>query len=276
VNYNILIIGNGFIGKNLYNSYSGLCQTRITNKEELDVRSGESIRNFFLGPDVYTHIIYAAGLKDVGYCERKPDEAYAINGDAIKKILKVVNPEKFIYISTDYVFDGEKGFYSETDAPNPKTIYGQSKLLGEWYTKAYANNHMIVRASGVYGNNCGWLEWLLAEARANSEVICFSDVYNSPTCVNNLAEMIMDMIEKDYSGTINLCGPQVVNRYELYKSVFDYYEGNSEKLFRGSGIKKFPKNVSLDPSLYKELSKKRPATINDGLRFLKEGERNEN
>lgn len=254
----ILIIGDGFIGKNLFEYFSKRHSTEITNRAALDVECIESIESFFPSPKKYTHIIYAAGNKDVKDCEDNPESAFSINAEAVRKLLSVVSPQKFIYLSTDYVFDGNKGNYTEEDVPNPRTIYGKSKLLGEWYTQAHADDCLIVRTSGVYGNYCGWLKWLLEEIKHNREVVCFSDVYNSPTDAINLAEMIEDMIDLNFSGVINLCGPVSLSRYNLYKAICRKKELQVVKLVKGFNPGRFPSNVSLNTFLYESLTAKTP------------------
>ena len=124
---------------------------------------------------------------------------------------------------------------------------------------------MIVRTSGIYGPNCGWLNWLKSEAPGEQQIVCYADVHNSPTCVYNLAEMIMDMIECGFDGCINLSGPQRLNRYDLYKKVFKHYNGNVARLLSGTANGTMPYDVSLDNTLYYELTNKAPWTVEQGL-----------
>jgi dTDP-4-dehydrorhamnose reductase len=267
MNINILILGDGFIGKNLFDVISLSYQTTLTNRNMLDVTSKKSIEEFFLLNNKYTHIIYAVGIKDVNYCEKNPDDAFLVNAEGVKNILQCYQPKKFIYISTDYVFDGLKGFYTENDISNPQTIYGKSKLLGENYTSHFSKNNLVIRTSGVYGKDCGWLQWLL-ESYKKETISCFEDVYNSPTYVINLADMIIDMIKIDYYGIINLCGPESLNRYQLYSIVFEQYNIIKDKLSRGVSSGIIPKNISLDNSLYTRLTNKSSTKAKDGFKIL--------
>jgi len=259
---NILIIGDGFIGKNLFKYFSKYHSVEITNIAILNVERDESISSFFLSPKKYDYIIYAAGNKDIKDCEDNPEAAFSINAEAVKKLLSIASPQKFIYLSTDYIFDGNKGNYTEEDAPNPQTIYGKSKLLGEWYTQAYASDYLIVRTSGVYGDHCGWVKWLLEEVNNNREVVCFSNVYNSPTSAINLAEMIDDMIGLNFSGVINLCGPTALSRYSLYKAICRKKDLQGSKLVKGiDDSARFPSNLSLNTFLYESLTSKTPKSL---------------
>jgi len=264
----ILIIGDGFIGSNLHRCYKKTYDVVMTNKSVLDICDPKSIEEYFKLNTEFTHVIYAAGLKDVKYCELNPQEAFEINATSVKKLLPFIGAAQFIYISTDYVFNGSRGNYNEASLAQPKTVYGKSKLLGKWYCEIYGNNAMVVRTSGVYGKNCGWLNWLKSEIDKEGEIVCFADVYNSPTFVDNLAEMIMDMIEHNYHGCINLSGPELMNRYELYKIVFKSYNGDIQRLLSGSSSGTMPHNVSLNSALYQELTSKTPNTVEEGFAAL--------
>jgi len=261
---NILIIGDGFIGASLFKFYKSLnLPVTNTNKQQLDVANCESIGNFLKNTN-YTHIIYCAGVKDLKLCEANTNIAYEINSNAVEKISKYITKEKFVYISTDYVFDGQKGNYSEEDNPNPLTTYGKSKLLGEQYTCKYFKDYVVVRTSGVYGIDCKWVQWLL---NTKEEVVCYVDVYNSPTYVNNLARMILNVFHIDFVGTINLAGSSCVNRFELYNGISEY-----NKLFlnltKGYCNNTFPNNISLNVDLYKKLTNDIPLTLEQGFKDL--------
>ena len=188
------------------------------------------------------------------------------NSNSLVNISKYLTNEKFIYLSTDYVFDGHKGLYKENDTTNPNTIYGKSKLLGETNSLTYFSNPIVVRTSGVYGKGCKWIEWLLTTS--DKEISCFIDVYNSPTYVYDLAEMIINVIKQDFRGIVNLAGSDVVNRYELYSEVFKYKKNTITNLTKGTSNNTFPKNISLDVSLYRGIVNKTPMSIEQGLKAL--------
>ena len=264
-NMNILIIGDGFVGKNLNNYFKNTYNVSITNRKILDVNDPVSVEKFFKKAN-FTHIIYCAGLKDVAKCETNESLAYDTNSNSLVNISKYLTNEKFIYLSTDYVFDGHKGLYKENDTTNPNTIYGKSKLLGETNSLTYFSNPIVVRTSGVYGKGCKWIEWLLTTS--DKEISCFIDVYNSPTYVYDLAEMIINVIKQDFRGIVNLAGSDVVNRYELYSEVFKYKKNTITNLTKGTSNNTFPKNISLDVSLYRGIVNKTPMSIEQGLKAL--------
>jgi dTDP-4-dehydrorhamnose reductase len=267
---NILILGNGFIGNNLYKYFVSKYNTTITSKQDIDVTDPNSVKNY-LDNKNFDYVIYAIGIKDITECERCPDKAYSINSNGVANIIQYLNKNtKFIYISTDYVFDGNAGRYSENSTPIPVTVYGKSKLMGEQYTTQHKNS-IVVRTSGVYGENCLWLKNLLASLLENKKTVCFSDVYNTPTYAINLAEMIDDIININFTGIIHLSGDTRNNRYELYSAVATMFDRDATLLSSGISNGQFPKDISLNNSLYKTLIKKIPSsTINGLIRFKNE------
>lgn len=271
--HNILVIGNGFVGTNLFNYYNRITNVCMTDRNILDLSDKSSIEQYFFINNDFTHVIYAAGCKDVRYCENNENEAFYINAEVINLLISCLKGEKFIYISTDYVFDGMEGNYSENHSPNPKTVYGRSKLQGEENTLKYKNS-IVVRTSGVYGLGSGWMEWITEQSKHNKETVCYTDVRNSPTYAENLAEMILDVINEDFSGVINLSGPDRIDRFELYKYVLSCYNMNDNILTQGTCNGTLPYDISLDTSKYTSLTGKRPDSLEFGLgRLITESKR---
>lgn len=262
--HNVLILGDGFIGKNLFHVFSSAFPTTLVDKKIIDVTSRESIKKYF-STHHFSYVIYAVGIKDVSYCENNLEESFAVNAEGVKNILDYCEKSKLIYISTDYVFDGINGNYKETDIPNPQTVYGKTKLAGEKYISQHHQDAMIVRTSGVYGKNCPWLRWLTDAALTEEKILCFDDVYNSPTYVYDLAHMIIDMLKINYNGIINLCGPEILNRFELYNIVFKQYNLDTKKLVRATSTGLIPKNISLDTNLYNQLVMKKSMNVLEGF-----------
>lgn len=171
-----------------------------------------------LSPDITIH---AAAYTDVDGCELNKDLAYRINYIATRTIASIAKKKSFrlIYISTDYVFDGVKGFYREDDTPNPVNFYGLSKLLGEIaVSSVLGDKSLIVRVSGLYGHSpVGKKNFgvIALERLAKSEIVnAFYDQYLSPTYVYSLAKLLVRVIERDLSGVIHIAGERV-SRYEF-------------------------------------------------------------
>jgi len=167
-------------------------------------------------------VVHSAAYTDVDGCELDRAKAYRTNylgTRALAFASRSRGVEFFIYISTDYVFDGERGMYREVDVPNPVNFYGLSKLLGEVAVEGILGGRScVVRVSGLYGysptgkRNFGInaLEKLLR----GEEVKAFRDQWLSPTYVRFLAEAFVRIVERRIPGILHVAGERV-SRYEF-------------------------------------------------------------
>ncbi len=168
-------------------------------------------------PDV---VIHCAAYTDVDGCELNKALAYRVNVEGTRIIAKYCQKycTYLIYVSTDYVFDGEKGLYTEEDVPCPVNYYGLTKLLGEEVVKSVNMDYCIVRVSGLYGysptgkKNFGIIA--LEKLMRNEIVIAFQDQYLSPTYVKALAKSLAKLIELHYVGTLHIAGERF-SRYQF-------------------------------------------------------------
>jgi dTDP-4-dehydrorhamnose reductase len=166
-------------------------------------------------PDV---IVHTAAYTDVDGCERDKARAYHVNYLGTRALAEAAGSvELFVYVSTDYVFDGERGLYKEVDIPNPVNYYGLSKLLGEVAVQSILpSKSCIVRVSGLYGysptgkRNFG-INALVRLLR-REEVKAFHDQYLSPTYVVPLAEKLAVIVERRLTGLVHVAGPRM-SRY---------------------------------------------------------------
>jgi len=163
-------------------------------------------------------IIHAAGNKDVRYCERHPTEAFRVNAIGTRYVAMAARNvgAKLLYISTDLVFPSTKGGYSEVDIPHSPLVYGRSKAAGEYLAMRETENLAVCRTAGVYGKNSPLLHWLADEVSGQKTVDCFLDVYNTPTFVDNFADMLDSVIRHNLTGLFHTVGRQRVNRFELF------------------------------------------------------------
>ena len=179
----------------------------------LDLKNSSAIENLIMKemPDV---VINAAAQTDVDGCERDRDYAYAINAKAVRNIVRAcsVTGSYFIHVSTDYVFDGEKGNYNEEDVPNPINYYGISKALGEAYALSY-DDSLVIRASGVYGKKMNFPLFVVKTLRENGTVNCIDSFY-SPIHATMLAGAIKEIMERRIYGVLNVSGNRM-SRYDF-------------------------------------------------------------
>lgn len=157
----------------------------------LDITDTQSVRNmlFEAHPDL---VIHSAAYTNVDGCEREPEKAYKVNAFGTWNVAagcaEVGAP--ILYISTDFVFDGEKTEpYYEFDTPNPISHYGASKYSGEWFVRTLCPKHYIVRTAWLYGENGKNFPFTILElAKTRKEIKVVSDQIGSPTFTYDLAQ----------------------------------------------------------------------------------------
>lgn len=220
----ILVTGaNGIIGSYLCQYLQGCAEilptdiAAVPSATPLDITQQDEVKKIFnsFRPDV---IIHLAG-KNLKYCESNQEIASQVNVDATKLLVDAATAHgsKFIFISSDYVFDGQRGNYKETDEPNPQTVYGKTKLLAEQYIVNNSPRHAIVRTSGIYGPGASFYEMVLKALSRQERLEPFMDTYFSPTYIEDLAWAIACLLNEHFetSGIFHVCGATVTTRYEM-------------------------------------------------------------
>ena len=194
----------------------------ITNQENVK----ELIRNY--KPDI---IIHLAAMTDVDGCEKNPETAFEINVGATENLLKNFNG-KFIYVSTDYVFDGEEGPYYEDDKVNPVSVYGKTKLYGENLVQESDLEWIILRSNIIFSYNdrtkASFVNWVVDSLKKKQMITVVNDQWNNPTWTNDLANVMSMMIEKNICGIYHYGGGDFLNRYEFAKMIASAFSLNRE------------------------------------------------
>jgi dTDP-4-dehydrorhamnose reductase len=201
--YTILVTGSkGQLGSeiaDLKGQFSE-CTFFLTDKEELDITNETQIEEFVIKNNINA-IINCAAYTSVDKAEDDKELAYKINYLAVKNIAEIVRKHqlKLIHVSTDYVFDGTSEVpYSETDATNPKNVYGYSKLLGEKaLLEINPSNSLIIRTSWLYssfGHN--FVKTILKLSKEKAQITVVNDQIGSPTYAKDLAIVILKLILK--------------------------------------------------------------------------------
>lgn len=239
-----LIIGaSGLIGSALQHcsqerGYS-TTGTRLLDKgssaKTLDVTDRLSVlrvvRN--LEPDV---IFFCAGSSDPVESEKKPDKSYQLNVIGLKNVLDAalrVN-SKLVFLSSAQIFDGTKGPYSEIDTPNPQSVYGWHKLLGEHLIATSDLCHLIVRTSSVFGwdrlnkNPVLQVSNLLKHERS---VNLAEDTQETPIYSRCLANAILDLVEGNNQSVFHICGNETVSPFKFGINIAEVF-GLDDKLIK--------------------------------------------
>ena len=198
----ILVTGSdGQLGKCIQKIASSYAELEFVyyDSKMLDVTNPEQIFEVF-SAERFNYCINCAAYTDVEQAEKTPEPAFAVNAEAVRHLSLACSEflVTLIHISTDYVFDGEKGTpYSISDKTNPINEYGKSKLAGEKFIQKNLREHFIIRTSWLYsefGRN--FYKTILEKAKLEAVLQITDEQTGCPTNANNLAAYILDLIEK--------------------------------------------------------------------------------
>ena len=186
-------------------------------KISMDVRELDRFKELLFSerPDV---VIHMAALGDVDTCEKDRRLAWSINVEPTTALASWSSKLGYllVYLSTDYVFDGERGGYREDDPPNPVNYYGLTKLMGEVATRS-SEKWAIVRASSIYGLGPGrknFAKFLIEKLSSSQPVKALVDQYTSPSYAPLLAEALLEVVENNMTGVYHVVGERM-SRYEF-------------------------------------------------------------
>ncbi len=221
-------------------------------------------------PDI---IVHCAAIVNLNICEENKKAADALHCE-VTNILSSFKSKstKFIYISTDSVFDGKSGDYTETDTPNPINYYAKSKLKGERIALQNNKNTIIVRTN-IYGFNYplgnSLAEWAIKNLKQGKSINGFTDTIFNAIYTKQLARIIMYLIQSNYIGILNIAGNEYVSKYEfllLLAKVFNY---SPDLIIKSSSndmnfIVSRPQNTSLNISNLNNVINEIP-NLNEGL-----------
>ncbi|MBI4283422.1 MAG: SDR family oxidoreductase [Chloroflexi bacterium] len=165
-------------------------------------------------------IIHCAALANLEYCEKDPDLAQRLNADLPGLIAAETAQRgiRLLHISTDAVFDGRRGNYSEKDAPNPISVYGRTKLAGEQVVSV-ANPGAIIARVNFYGwslqGDRSLAEFFFNSLKAGKAVKGFTDVFFCPLLANDLARILLRMLDANMSGLYHVVSSESLSKYEF-------------------------------------------------------------
>ena len=170
-----------------------------------------------------THVIHTAAMTNVDQCELKPEACELINVTATKYLVEACNKVNahFQLLSTDFVFDGEKGNYSEDDEMNPLSAYAKSKVDAEAIvTNESRTANSIVRTIIVYGNaenlsKSNIIAWAKSALEKGDPLTIVDDQFRAPTWAEDLAAGCMGVLEHNQTGVFHVSGPETMSIFEL-------------------------------------------------------------
>lgn len=244
----------------------------------VDLRDSIGIREVVLAYRP-TAILHAAALSKVLECEQNPDAAYECNVKVTELLLECAGEVKsnFIFLSTDQVFGGERGNYSEEDVPEPTHVYGKSKYEAEKLVSQADSTFLIARSNNIVGRNVGWgksfSDGLLEKLQIGQSITLFVDQYRSPIHLRTITHSLCNCIEQRISGVLHLGGPEKLSRFDTGRQLSEAYSISNDLVNRAS-MSSHPQAHSLHKDgtfdtkkfsdLFPELGK---STILDGFRL---------
>jgi dTDP-4-dehydrorhamnose reductase len=222
----ILIVGcRGMLGSELMTAFNSGHETAGLDLPELDITQPEVClaHAVDLKPNV---IVNAAAFTRVDDCESQEEKALLINGHGVGNLARAASEigALFVHYSTDYIFDGKKSeAYLEDDRPNPKCVYGKSKLLGETLARQNCSNHLVLRISWLFGEHGpNFIRTIIGAARKGGPLRVVNDQKGSPTYAKDVAAYTLRMIEAGCRNTYHLTNSSFCTWYELAAAAIEW------------------------------------------------------
>ena len=203
----ILVTGaGGLVGKLVVERAEACHDVRGLARAELDITNPGAAQSALRGFSPHV-VLHCAAYTDVDGAERNRNRALEVNADGTERVAVAAQEQgaRLVYVSTDYVFDGEGATpYREGDATGPLSIYGRSKLEGERRVEsACPEDFIIVRTGWLYGHGRGFVDWARARLVASEELPLVDDQTGSPTYAGDLADALLELATSAHRGVFH-------------------------------------------------------------------------
>lgn len=254
-----VIGGSGYIGSHLLNKYreefpdciGTTFSKKIPHLKSFDITKGR-VEKLGLIESGHQSVVIASAKPNISFCENEPDTSYNINVDGTLELIKKLEEMslKVIFLSSDYVFGGEKGNFIDEHLTKPSTNYGKHKEIVE---KRVSPSVTIVRLSKVYGLIRGDKTLLDEGAELlsqNKQIMAAKDQFFCPTYVEDVVKGIISIQEKAITGKINLCGSEKWSRFEIFNLLAERM-GKDKGLIKAINLYDIPEMIGrpLDTSM---------------------------
>jgi dTDP-4-dehydrorhamnose reductase len=195
-----------------------------------DLADGRSVEHALLAfrPDA---VLHAGAMTDVDACEREPELAWRANVGGTEQVARACRAlgARLVAVSTDYVFDGSRGGYTEEDVPNPRGAYARTKRCGEEAALLIAPDAAVARVAVVYSGRPGakttFATQVVEKLTRGEQVKAFSDQIVSPTLAESAAEMTLELLlEHDYRGVLHTAGASALDRVYFARRVAERFD----------------------------------------------------
>lgn len=227
----LLTGGNGVLATEI----KKILDCRAIDKKDLDITEQTAVADYFR-KNQYSTLIHCAAYTDVAEAENEKQQCYDINVQGTENLVKNFKGDKFVYLSTDYVFDGKKGNYKESDAPNPVNYYALTKLLGEVAVRQYPKT-LIIRTTFKPNG-----QWPYPKA--------FTDLWTSADYVSQIApQIVAAALMTNLLGIVHIAG----SRKTIYQLARQQTPAVG-KMSINDVATKLPPDVSLDCSKWHSIN----------------------
>ncbi len=178
-------------------------------------------------------IVNAAAMTNVDACEMERQLAWTLNVTVVEHLVRIARATDahLVHLSTDYVFDGEAGPYTEQDLPSPINYYGKSKLAGENAITTAGIDHTILRTNVVYGPPSGrpdFVQWVIKALDTSRPITVVTDQFSNPTYVDDLAMAIIRVVERKRTGLYHIGGADYLSRYDFARRIATFFKVSTD------------------------------------------------
>ena len=225
-------------------------------------------------------VIDTHAITNLDYCETHIEEAWEVNFEGAKNIAEASESigAKYVFLSTDNVFDGTQERYIETDKTHPLNQYGKTKVAVEKMLEDSDIDFLVIRTAVLYGiggtGKPSFATWLISKLKDGEKVKVVTDQKNSPTFVDNLAESVLKLCEKDEKGIFHVAGKDCVSRYAFSLQIADAFGFDKGMIIPVSSseldqIAKRPKAVNLEVDKVEKVTGINALSIKEGIGIFK-------
>jgi dTDP-4-dehydrorhamnose reductase len=219
-------------------------------------------------------------MTNVDACEIDKENCYALNVESVKSLIGLCEQHniQLIHLSTDFIFDGENGPYSEEDQPNPLSYYGQTKLEAEQLLKQSSCRWVILRTIIVYGivndmSRTNIILWAKGALEKCSPINVVDDQWRMPTLAEDLAECCLLAAKKNAEGVFNASGKDMMSILELVKKVAEYWNLDQSLIQHISAVSlnqaaRRPKRTGFILDKSRNVLGYNPRSFDEGLAFV--------
>jgi dTDP-4-dehydrorhamnose reductase len=273
----ISILGaNGQLGQDLTKTLAGHDVFPLT-RSDFDVTDHQRTRAVLteIRPDA---IVNLTAYHRVDDCESKPELAYSVNALAVLNLVRIANDldATLTHVSTDYVFAGGTSTpYVESSPPMPLSVYGNSKLAGEYLVRSAAKKHFVIRTAGLYGSagsqgkGGNFVQAMIKKARAGESIRVVSDQTTTPTSTLDLARQMAAVLPTSHFGLFHMTNEGSCSWFEFAKAIFEIsglsadLQPTTSELYKAPAVR--PSYSVLENARLKELGLSRMLHWRDAL-----------